>query len=118
MKRYLAVLTVIAMLLVAAPARGGVVTVFSAVSAASGTSGEINTSGGSQLRVQVCGTTFTGTVTIYQGAVSGALTATKTLTITENSDCSEYYDLRLSTLTRIDYTRTDGELTVFLEWYE
>lgn len=115
MKRLVA--CVLALWLVSLPAVAGVVTVFSAVSGASGSSGEINTSGGSQLRVQVCGASFTGTVTIKQGAYTGKLTATKTLTLTGLDDCSEYYDMRLSTLTQIDYTRTAGTLTVYLEWY-
>lgn len=105
------------LILAALPAMAGVTTVFSAVSAASGSSGEINTSGGSQLRVQACGVSFTGTLTIKQGANTGKTTATKSLTLTGLNDCSEYYWLNPSTLTEMDYTRSAGTLTVYLEWY-
>lgn len=104
-------------LMVAAAASAGVTTVFSAVSAASGSSGEIDTSGAYTLQVQVCGASFSGSVTVYQGAASGKLTATKTLSLAGHNDCSEYYVLDPSTLTQVDYTRTAGTLTVFLEYY-
>lgn len=107
----------LALILLALPAMAGVTTVFSTVSAASGSSGEINTSGGSQLRVQACGASFTGGLVIKQGAKTGALATTKTLTLTGLNDCSEYYWLNPSTLTQIDYTRSAGTLTVYLEWY-
>ena len=57
---------VLALVLIAAPAaaEGGVLTVFDAVSAASGSSGPINTSGAYTLNVQVCGTGYSGGVSI------------------------------------------------------
>ncbi len=110
-------LSLLVALMVAAAASAGVTTVFSGVSAASGSSGEIDTSGAYTLAVQVSGTGFSGTVTVYQGAVSGKLTATKTLTLTSYTGHSEYYLLDPSTLTQIDYTRSAGTLTVYLEYY-
>ena len=104
-------------LMAALPVVAGVVTVFDGVSASSGSSGEINTSGGNQLRMQACGASFTGVLVIKQGAKTGKVTPTKTLTLTGLNDCSEYYYLQPSTLVQIDYSRSAGALTVYLEWY-
>jgi hypothetical protein len=110
-------LSVLVALVVAVTASAGVTTVLSNVSAASGSSGEIDTSGAYSLNVQLCGTGFTGTVTVYQGAASGKLVATKTLTLTSYGTCAEYYSLDPSTLVKVDYTRTAGSLTAYLEYY-
>lgn len=92
----------------------GVRTVLNAVSAASGTSGEIATQGNARLRIQACGTGFTGTLSIRQGESAANLTETKAVTLTLNSDCSTYYDLRPSSLLEVTYTRTAGSVTVIL----
>lgn len=95
-------------------AASGVATILSGVSAASGTSGEIQTAGNTHLRVQACGTSFSGVVTIKQGEFTGKLTPTKTITLTSNSDCTSYYILQPSALTEVAYTRSAGTLTVYL----
>ena len=95
-------------------AASGVATILNGVSAASGTSGEIQTAGNTHLRVQACGTGFSGTLSIKQGEVTAKLTETKAVTLTTNSDCTTYYELRPSTLTEVAYTRSAGSVTVYL----
>ena len=91
------------------------VTLWSNQIAASGT-GTVVATAGKDIAVQVCGTAFTGTVTIYQGSRTDSLTATKTLTLTGYATCAEYYDLRRSNVVRVDFTRSSGTLkTVELE---
>ena len=113
MKRLLALLVA---LLVAGSLSAGVTTVLSGVSAASGTSGVIDTSGARTLNVQFCGTGFSGTGVVKQGATATTLVATKTVTFTTNSDCTEYYALVPSAFTEVTYTRSAGSLTAYLEY--
>lgn len=109
-------LTVFVALLVAGSLSAGVTTILSDVSAASGTSGVIDTSGARVINVQACGTGFSGTITIKQGAKTTTLVATKTATLTLNSDCTTYWALLPSTYTEVTYTRSAGSLTVYLEY--
>jgi hypothetical protein len=109
-------LTVLLALLVAGSLSAGVTTILSGVSAASGTSGVIDTSGARVINVQACGTGFTGTITAKQGATTSTLVATKTAALTTNSDCTTYWALLPSTYTEVTYTRTAGSLTVYLEY--
>lgn len=113
MKRLLAILTA---LLVAGSLSAGVTTILSGVSAASGTSGVIDTSGARTLNVQACGTGFSGTLSIKQGAKTTTVVETKAVTLTLNSDCTTYYALVPSAYTEVAYTRSAGSLTVYLEY--
>lgn len=113
MKRLLALLVA---LLVTGSLSAGVTTILSSVSAASGTSGVIDTSGARTLNVQACGTGFSGAITIKQGAVTTTVVATKTATLTLNSDCTTYFVLRPSAYTEVAYTRSAGSLTAYLEY--
>ena len=101
------VLVALVCFVAAAPADA--VTVWSDKTAASGT-GSVYPTGQQSIGFQVCGTGFSGTVTVYQGSRSEALTATKTLTKTTYTGCSEYYDLRRSNFVRIDFTLSAGTL--------
>lgn len=113
MKRLLMVLVA---LLVAGSLSAGVTTILSSVSAESGTSGVIDTSGARTLNVQFCGTGFSGTISVKQGAATTSLVETKALTLTTNSDCTNYYALVPSAFTEVAYTRTAGSLTAYLEY--
>jgi hypothetical protein len=95
----------------------GVTTLLSAASAASGASAEIDVSGNEYVNVQLVGAGFTGTVTISQGAASGALGATKALTLTDYTGATEYYALNPSTKLQVSYTRSAGTLTAYAEAY-
>lgn len=115
MKRFfLSVLAAIA-LAVALDAAADTVKALDGVSAASGSSSVYDTGGARTLNVQVCGTGFTGAIVVKQGASSTALVTTKTISLTTNSDCTEYYSLVPSTYTQITYTRSAGSVTVYLE---
>lgn len=107
----LAVLVAVSFVTTAAGTR----TVFDNVSALSGSSGPIDTTSCYALNVQVCGTGFSGAVVVSQGPTSTTLTAVKTLTLTTYTGCSEYYVLDLATYTQVDYTRTAGSMSVYLE---
>lgn len=113
MKRLLMVLLA---LLVAGSLSAGVTTILNGVSAASGTSGVIDTSGARTLNVQACGTGFTGTLSIKQGAKTTTLVETKAISLTTNSDCTTYYALIPSAYVEVAYTRSAGSLTVYLEY--
>lgn len=93
------------------------VTVFSDVSAASGASAAERTAGYAHVRVQVCGTGFTGTVTAKQGANSTTLSDVKVLTLTGVTGCTaaNYVKLNPAVWTGFAYTRTAGAVTVYLE---
>lgn len=95
----------------------GVTTIFSAVSAASGASAEIDISGNQIVNVQVVGNGFSGTVTVSQGAVTAKLGAVKVLTLSTYTGATEYYTFNPATLLQVSYTRTAGTLTVFAEAY-
>lgn len=86
--------------------------------AASGASETIDTGSGATVNVQVCGDEFTGQVVFKQGADPDWLMTTKTLDLDGLDDGSEYYTLDRSTYTRIEFTRTAGALTVFVEVLE
>jgi hypothetical protein len=109
-------LTILVALLVAGSLSAGVTTILTGVSAASGTSGVVDTSGARVLNVQLCGTGFSGTVSIKQGAKATTLVQTKAVTMTLNSDCTEYYALVPSAFVEVSYTRTAGSLTAYLEY--
>lgn len=113
MKRLLMVMVA---LLVAGSLSAGVTTILPSVSAASGTSGVIDTSGARTLNVQLCGTGFSGVVLIKQGAKTTTLATVKTVTMTLNSDCLEYYALVPSAFVEVTYTRSAGSLTAYLEY--
>lgn len=116
MKRsLLTVLTAVGLLLWTLPVAAEVRTVLDNVSAASGSSSVYDTGGARTLNVQVCGTGFSGTVLIKQGSATTKLVTTKTITLTLNSDCTEYYSLVPSTYTQITYTRSAGSVTVYME---
>jgi hypothetical protein len=116
MKRsLLTVLTAVGLLMWTLPAAAEVKTVLDAVSAASGSSAVIDTGGAKVLNVQVCGTGFSGTVLVKQGAAPTKVVTTKTFTLVLNSDCTNYYSLVPSTSTQITYTRSAGSVTVYLE---
>lgn len=102
----------------AATAMAGVTTILNGVSAASGSSGPVNTSGARTLNVMVIGDGLTGVVTISQGPDASSLAATKVLTLDTYTGKTEYYVLQPSTITQVDYTRSAGTLTVKLEWYQ
>jgi hypothetical protein len=99
------------------------VTIFNAQSAASGsyTDAQGNaaerTAGYSYVRMQVCGTGFTGTVTAKQGANSTTLSDVKVLTLTGVTGCTaaNYVKLNPAVWTGFAYTRTAGSVTVYLE---
>lgn len=99
------------------------VTIFNAVSAATGsyTDAQGNaaerTAGAQYVRVQVCGTGFTGTVTAKQGALSTTLTDVKVLTLTGVTGCAaaNYVRLNPAVWTGFAYTRAAGSVTVYLE---
>ena len=97
------------------PVAAEVKVALSGVSAASGSSSVYDTGGARTLNVQVCGTGFSGEILVKQGANSAGLVTTKTITLTTNSDCTEYYSLVPSTVTQITYTRTAGSVSVYLE---
>lgn len=93
--------------------------VWSAQTGASGTGSEIPVVGHNVLNVMVCGTGYTGTVTVYQGPATGALMATKTISLTLNSDCTSYYALNPSSIVKIDFTLAAGTLSaVYLEHWK
>lgn len=96
-------------------AAAGTRTVFNNVSELSGSSGPIDTTSCNALNVQVCGTAFSGAVVVSQGPTLTTLAAVKTLTLTTYTGCDEYYVLDLATYTQIDYTRTSGSMSVYLE---
>ncbi len=110
------ILSVLLALVLAVSAYAGVTTILSGVSASSGTSGVIDTSGARTLNVQLCGTGFSGVVLIKQGAKTTTLATVKTVTLTTNSDCTEYYALVPSAYTEVTYTRSAGSLTAYLEY--
>lgn len=99
------------------------VTIFSNVSAASGsyTDAQGNaaerTAGYAYVRVQVCGTGFSGTVTAKQGANATTLSDVKTLTLSGVTGCTaaNYVKLNPAAWTGFAYTRSGGSVTVYLE---
>ena len=99
------------------------VTVFNAVSAASGSytdpqgNAAERTAGYAYVRMQVCGTGFSGTVTAKQGALSTTTAAVKVLTLSGVTGCTaaNYVKLNPAVWTDVDYTRTAGSVTVYLE---
>lgn len=99
------------------------VTIFNNVSAASGsyTDAQGNaaerTAGAAYVRMQVCGTGFSGTVTAKQGALSTTLSDVKVLTLTGVTGCApaNYVKLNSALWTGFAYTRTAGSVTVYLE---
>lgn len=98
-------------------AQARTVTVFSAVSAASGSSAAERTAGATHMRMQVCGTGFSGTVTAKQGALATTLTDVKVLTLSGVTGCTaaNYVTLNPALWTGFAYTRTAGSVTVYLE---
>ena len=111
MKRLLSLLVAI---LVAAPLLAAPIKVFDGATAEAGASQVYDTQGAWKLSVQACGTGFSGVVYVNQGEAPNALTPTKTLTLTDYGDCSEYYLLDPSSYTQVSYSRTAGALTVYL----
>lgn len=99
------------------------VTIFNAVSAASGSytdsrgNAAERTAGYQHIRFQVCGSGFSGTVTAKQGANSTTLTDVKTLTLSGVTGCAaaNYVKLSPSLWTGFAYTRSGGTVTVYLE---
>lgn len=112
------ILSILLALVLAVSASAGVTTILSGVSAASGTSGVIDTSGARTLNVWLCGTGFSGTATIKQGPTATTLTASKVVTFTTNSDCTESYALVPATYLEVTYTRSAGSLSAHLEYYQ
>jgi hypothetical protein len=78
--------------------------------AASGTGSEIPVVGHVVLNFMVCGTGFSGTVTVRQGPATASMLVTKTLTLALYTGCAEYYTLYPSSLIRVDFTRSAGTL--------
>lgn len=95
----------------------GTVTVVDGSSAASWTSSEyeINNAVPS---FQVCGTGFSGTVTFKQGLKTGKLVATRTLTLSSYTGCTEYYQELPSPIVQLTGARSAGTVTVYLDWYK
>lgn len=99
------------------------VTIFNAVSAASGSYADAlgnpaeRTAGYPIVRFQVCGAGFTGTVTAKQGAKNNKLVASKALTIAGLTGCDAAYYIKLPSAawTGFDYTRAAGTVTVYME---
>src|ERR1035437_6441511 len=99
------------------------ITIFNAVSAASGSyvgfqgAAAERTAGYTTLRLQVCGTGFTGTVTASQGAKSTTLSTVKVLTLSGVTGCAaaNYIKLPSAAQTGFSYTRSAGYVTVYLE---
>lgn len=99
------------------------VTIFNAVSAASGSytdsrgNAAERTAGYQNIRFQVCGTGFTGTVTAKQGALATTTSEVKVLTLTGVTGCAaaNYIKLNPATWTGFSYTRAAGSVTVYLE---
>ena len=107
----------------AARAETRVVTIFSGVSAASGSytdsrgNAAERTAGYLHVRFQVCGTGFSGTVTASQGALATTTTTVKTLTLSGVTGCSaaNYIRLNPAAWTGFSYTRSGGSVSVYLE---
>lgn len=119
MKRHLLAAAVVLAILTFAGTAAASDLVWTAQTAASGTGSEIPIAGNTVVNVMACGTGFSGTVTIYQGPATGTLTATKTITLVANSDCTSYYTFNPSSLIRIDFTLTGGTLaSVWLEHWK
>lgn len=99
------------------------VTIFNAVSAATGSYADAlgnaaeNTKGYPIVRMQVCGTGFTGTVTAKQGALATTTSDVKVLTLTGVTGCTaaNYVKLNAAAWTGFAYTRAAGSVTVYLE---
>lgn len=108
---------VLALVLVTAPAVAGTVTVIEDSSAATWSSSEyeINNAVPS---FQVCGTGFSGTVVFKQGLKTGKLVATRTLTLSSYTGCTEYYQELPSPVVQFTGTRSGGTVTVYLDWYK
>ena len=106
-----------------AQSQARVVTIFSAVSAASGSYTDARgnaaerTAGYSRIRFQVCGTGFSGTVTAKQGALATTTSDVKVLTLSSVTGCAaaNYIKLDAATWTGFAYTRTAGSVSVYLE---
>jgi hypothetical protein len=119
MKRWLSATFVLLVALAFAGAASAAELVWSNQTASSGTGSEIPVPAHYVLNVMVCGTGYTGTVTIYQGPATGKVAATKTITTTTNSDCSNYYTLNPSSIIRIDFTLSAGTLAaVYVEHWK
>lgn len=111
------------LLSLSALAAARVVTIFNAVSAASGSyvdsmgNAAERTAGYSYIRMQVCGTGFTGTVTAKQGTNATTTSDVKVLTLTGVTGCTaaNYIKLSPALWTGFAYTRTAGSVTVYLE---
>lgn len=99
------------------------VRIFNAVSAASGSYTDAlgnaaeRTAGYQFVRVQVCGTGFSGTVTAKQGANATTLSDVKVLTLSGVTGCTaaNYVKLNAAAWTGFAYTRSAGSVTVYLE---
>lgn len=72
----------------------------------------------SALRLQVRGTGFSGSISVLQGESPTALTETKNSgALTTVTGSGEYYDLRPSSLVKIDITLSAGTVNeVLLAW--
>lgn len=103
--------------LVAVPAVAGTVTVVENSTAASWTSTE-RTIDNAVPSFQVCGTGFSGTVVFKQGLKTGKLVATRTLTLSSYTGCTEYYQELPSPIVQFTGTNSGGSVTVYFDWYK
>lgn len=110
-------LPLLLIVLVTVPAVAGTVTVVEDSSAASWSSAEYQLDNAVP-SFQVCGTGFDGTVVFKQGLKSGKLVATRTLTLSGYTGCTEYYQELPSTVAQFTGTRSAGTVTVYLDWYK
>jgi hypothetical protein len=114
-KKLCGAFTLVVALTIGATAVAESTKILSGASEASGASLVYDTGGARTPNVQACGTDFTGVLTVKQGALEASLVTTKTITMTLNSDCTEYHSLVPSTYTQVTYTRTAGSVNVYLE---
>lgn len=125
MRRTLLALAALVVLVLPAHA-GQEVTIFSAVSAASGSYTDpmgraaFRTAGYPTVRWQACGSNFSGTLNVLQGAKATTTVSVLpdgALSLSSYTGCSVTYyrTLKPAAWTDFDYTRSAGTLTVYLE---
>lgn len=110
-------LPLLLIVLATVPAVAGTVTVVEDSSAATWSSVEYQLDNAVP-SFQVCGTGFSGTVAFKQGLKTGKLVATRTLTLTTYTGCTEYYQELPSPIVQVTGTRSAGSVTVYLDWYK
>lgn len=111
-------LSLLLAVVLAGPLLAGVTTLTPADPAADYDSGEINVAGPNKFNVQACTTGWTGDLVFKQGAKTGKLVTTKTVSLTTSTGCTTYYRFEPSELLQIVGDRNGaGTLdTLYIEY--